>query len=233
MKKFIFSLAYIAVSILLVSCEIDNYEGPDGTLTGSVTDAMTGNPIQTEQPNGFRIKYEELSWSETSPSQYFWGRPDGTYRNTKLFDGHYRIAVVEGAFLSPESQEIDIRSGNVTTVNFTVTPYLSFSNVSVVKAGESNVKVTFTINRNIPSAALRDYQIFASSKTPYVGRNEGASESAISKGSTTLTEANLGVPIEVILNNYVAGKTYYIRIGASCVNPSNRYNMTEVFKIQF
>lgn len=47
---------------MLVACEPDNYELPDGELKGSVIDVITGNPIQTEQPNGYRIKYKEISW---------------------------------------------------------------------------------------------------------------------------------------------------------------------------
>ncbi|MDR1981684.1 MAG: DUF3823 domain-containing protein [Tannerellaceae bacterium] len=218
---------------LLVSCDIDNYDEPDGTLTGSVIDAVTGNPIITEQPNGYRIRYKEISWSESATNQYLWGKPDGTFNHTKLFAGTYEVTAVEGAFIQSETQTIDIKSGGVATVNFTVTPYLSFSNVSIVKEAPASVKVTFTVTRNVASAATQDYRIFASSKTPYIGTNTGGSESDISKAATTLTEDMLGTPIVVTLDNYVAGKTYYIRVGARCANTSNRYNMTEVVKIQF
>jgi hypothetical protein len=68
--------------------------------------------------------------------------------------------------------------------------------------------------------------------TPYIGTNSGGSESDVSLGATAFTDADLGKPIEVTLNNYVAGKTYYIRIGARCANSSSRYNMTEVVTIQ-
>jgi uncharacterized membrane protein len=120
----------------------------------------------------------------------------------------------------------------VTTANFTVTPYISFSNVSIVKEGAASVKATFTITRNVPDATPQDYRIFASSKTPYIGTNSGGSEADVSLPATSFTEADLGKPIEVTLNNYVAGKTYYIRIGARCVNSSNRYNMTEVVTVK-
>jgi hypothetical protein len=225
-------IACIAMTGMFVSCEVDNYEGPDGTLTGNVIDAVTGNPILTEQPNGFRIRYKEISWSETATDQYLWGKPDGTFNHTKLFAGTYEITAVEGAFVTPATQQVEIKSGGVTTATFTVTPYVSFSNVSIVKEGATSVKATFTINRNVPEAAPQDYRIFASSKTPYVGTNSGGSESDVSLSATPFTEADLGTPIVVTLNNYVAGKTYYIRIGARCTNSSSRYNMTEVFEIQ-
>jgi hypothetical protein len=217
----------------MASCEVDNYTGPDGALTGSVIDAVTGQPILTEQPNGYRIKYKEISWSETATDQYLWGKPDGTFSHTKLFAGTYEMSAVEGAFPASEVQTVEIKPGGAATVQFTVTPYISFSNVSIVKEGASSVKVTFTITRNVSGADLQDYRIFASSLTPHIGANTGGSENNVSKAATPLTEADLGVPIEVTLDNYEAGKTYYIRAGARCTNPSNRYNMTEVVKIQF
>jgi hypothetical protein len=219
------------VAGMFVSCEVDNYEGPDGTLTGSVIDAVTGNPILTEQPNGYRIRYREISWSETATNQYLWGKPDGTFNHTKLFAGTYEVEAVEGAFVGTEPQQIEIKSGGVTTINFTVTPYISFSNFSAVKEGVTSVRVTFTITRNVASAALQDYRVFASSKTPYVGTNTGGFESDVSLASTPLTEADLGKPVTITLSNYMAGKTYYIRAGARCANPSNRYNMTEVVTV--
>jgi hypothetical protein len=217
----------------MASCEVDNYSGPDGTLTGSVIDAITGQPILTEQPNGYRIKYKEISWSETATDQYLWGKPDGTFSHTKFFAGAYEMSAVEGAFPASDVQTVEIKPGGAATVHFTVTPYISFSNVSIVKEGASSVKVTFTITRNISGAALQDYRIFASSRTPHIGANTGGSENNVSQAATPLTEADLGVPIAVTLDNYEAGKTYYIRVGARCANPSNRYNMTEVVKIQF
>lgn len=233
MKKILMlSTICFAIIGITTSCSVDNYDVPDGTLTGSVIDAVTGKPIQTEQPNGYRIKYKEVSWSENATDQFLWGKPDGTFNHTKLFAGTYEVTAVEGAFIDSGTQVVEIKSNKVTQVNFTITPYISFNNVSVEKEGTSGIKISFTLTRNIPEATLQDYRIFASSETQYVGINPGGSDAAISKDATLLTEADLGVPIEVKLSNYVAGKTYYIRIGARCNNPSNRYNMTEVFTVQ-
>jgi hypothetical protein len=233
MKKIQFLLPVWSIILAtgLVSCEIDNYEAPDGTLTGSVIDAVTGLPVVTEQPDGFRIRYDETSWSDTPIAQYFWGKADGTFNYTKLFAGTYRVTPVEGAFVTPEAKTAEIRSGGVTTIDFTVTPYMSFSHVSVVKSGASTLKYTFTLSRNVASSNLQDYRIFASSKTPYVGTI--VFESEISTPTVAITEEDLGKPIEVELDNYVPGKVYYVRIGARCENAAGRYNMTEVFRMDF
>jgi hypothetical protein len=229
-KKRILAIAYLFTSILFFSCEIDNYAEPDGTLTGRVIDAVTGNPIVTEQPQGFRIRYEEISWSDNPTAQFFWGKADGTFNNTKLFAGKYRITPVEGAFVSPDPKEADVRSGQTASVDFTITPYISFTNVSIAKEGNT-VRATFTLSKNVASSILQDYRVFATAATPYVGTQ--LFDNGISTSATDIRESDIGTPISVLLpENFVAGKTYYIRIGARCQNPAGRYNMTEVVKIQ-
>jgi hypothetical protein len=222
------SILFMAIAVSLGSCKVDNYDAPDGILTGSVNDIITGKPIVTEQPDGFRIKYDEISWSATPVSQYFWGKADGTFSNTKLFAGKYTITPVEGAFITPESQTVDISSGKATNVNFSATPYISFSGVTIIKS-LTNVIVTFTMTRNVATAATQDYRVFVTDKTPFVGN--GVFDSAVSTGAISFSNADLGVSKVVTLDKLVTGKTYYIRIGARCNNPSGRYNFTGIVSI--
>ena len=230
MKKFIFSLVYITTSILLVSCEIDNYVEPDGHLTGRVIDAVTGLPLITEQPSGFRIRYQEISWDDDAQAQGFWGKADGTFNNIKLFAGTYLINAIEGPFPEPLPQMVRIESGKTTTVEFTVTPYISFRDLSVVREDE-RIRASFTLSKNVPDASLQNYRVFATKATPYVGVE--MFDGDVSTGEATITESDMDVPISVLLPaNFIAGKTYYVRIGARCQNPQNRYNMTEIVKIQ-
>jgi hypothetical protein len=219
------------------SCEVDNYALPDATITGTVIDAKTGKGLVTEQPNGFQIRHEQISWSDTPSPLYFWGRADGTYTNTKMFAGTYKITPYNGAFVIPEAQTVELKSGSSTQVDFTVTPYLSFGNVSIVKVG-STVEVTFTISKNVSDATLNGYRVFATSKTPYVGNNTNCYETSVSTGEVALTEDMLDKPIKETLSGFTSGKTYYIRVGARVNaadghNPSFRYNMTEIVSITF
>ena len=49
----------------MMSCgDIDNMDGPDAAISGCLIDDVTGKPLITEQPNGFRIKMVETSWSD-------------------------------------------------------------------------------------------------------------------------------------------------------------------------
>lgn len=230
MKKIIYIISALCCILSFTSCEADNLSEPEGILTGSVIDAVTGKPIITQQPDGFRIKYEEISWSDSPIAQYFWAMADGTFNNKRLFDGTYRVTPVEGPFETPESKNVDVRGRKTTTVEFTVTPYISFSNVSIVREG-LGVRATFTLQKNISSSIPQDYIVFVTPKTPYVGTI--AYETNLSTGSVSITNDDFGKPISVLLSeNYESGKTYYVRIGARCENASGRYNYTEVVSIQ-
>ena len=224
------SILCIAIVVSLGSCsKVDNYDAPDGTLTGSVIDNVTGKSIVTEQPDGYRIKCNEISWSNAPISQYFWGKADGTFNNTKLFAGKYQITPVEGAFVEPPPQTVDITSGGVTKIDFTVTPYISFTGVSIVKTG-TNVIVTFKLAKNVASSSPQSYRVFVSALTPNVGNI--VFDSGVSSGDLKLIDSDMGVTKVVTLDKLVAGKKYYIRIGARCTNPSGRYNFTEIVSIQ-
>ena len=93
-------------ALLLSSCnyfEYDNYEAPNSGLEGTVVDRKTNEPLQAEAANSYKVEYYELSWEEAghanTQSRFFWGKADGTFLNTKIFAGKYRITLKEGAFL--------------------------------------------------------------------------------------------------------------------------------------
>ena len=53
-------------------------------------------------------------------------RQDGSYSNSKLFAGTYRMIPLEGAFYpyDVEGETVELKNGKMTERNFTVTPYL-------------------------------------------------------------------------------------------------------------
>ncbi|MDR3095418.1 MAG: DUF3823 domain-containing protein [Bacteroidales bacterium] len=233
---YITGLLTIAASTLLVSCGVDDYAVPDAALSGTVKDAITGNPLITEQPNGFQVRNEELSWSDNPRQEHFWGKADGTYKNTKMFPGHYRISLVNGPFVPPAPQEVDLKSGQTATLDFTVTPYVTITDFNVVKSGSDEVTVTFKVSKN--AGTIKDYRIFATDQTPLVGINYFDSKYSNIKigddeiAAISLTDADLGQTITATRNNYKSGK-YWIRVGVCCNESGGRYNLTEVKEIAF
>jgi len=221
---YLFSVLSVIIIALLTSCQKDNYPPPDATVTGSVIDNATGKPIITE-PYGFRIKMDETSWSDNPTPRYINGYIDGTFNDKSYFAGTYVATPVDGAFVVPEPQTVQVKAKQTTTVTFNVNPFIRFDNVSIVREG-TKVKATFTMTKFVASARPVDYAVIANRNTPYFG---------ISLSDVTnrirLTEDDFGVP-KVIELDLPAGRAYYVRLAAYCENPTGRYNYTEVVRIQ-
>jgi hypothetical protein len=231
------------VGVLLSSCEVDNYAEPDGIIRGTVYDAITGEPIISEQPNGFRISCNGVKWqgSLTEGGQSFWGKADGTFNSEKIFAGVYRV-YLSGPFHTTTADTVEIKSKKVSVHDFTVTPFVGFEDVSIVKDPDvaGGIIATFTVHTYPEYAAdtvkteanIRNYQLFASSRTRHVGIN--AYDGEVSTGEIALTAERLGQAIIVKKTGFRAGKTYYLRLGARCwESPEARYNFTQLVRLDF
>lgn len=230
MKKINFLLCLL-VAALTVSCEkLDNYDGPEETLTGRVIDQVSGEPIITEQPNGFRIKMSEISWSDNPEPEYFWGKADGTFTNTKIFAGTYEVSPVEGAFFPVEPQTVTLK-GNVN-VDFKVIPYLTVTASEIKRVNDETLEVTYTISRSQVGDKILDARVFASTN-PNVGINILTNDlSPLKDLKEVPDEEILQTTFKETIKGLKKGKTYYVRVGARTDNFSKRYNFTKITKIE-
>ena len=136
MKRLSNYIVILLCSLMAVSCEIDNYDGPDAEISGAFYD-HNGQPFQVNHGASI-LRMREVSW-ETGDSTVFIGnqtlkvQQDGTYRHTKWFSGEYRMLPYSGAFFPYDDANLDNDnagdlvkiSGNSTTKDFVVTPYLT------------------------------------------------------------------------------------------------------------
>ena len=159
MKKITSFILGTAILMSASSCalfELDNYDAPEETLRGRVTDQKTGAPVLTDQGSeGIRVRLTELSWEGNVTPQDFSCMPDGTFQNTKLFEGEYRIEV-DGAFIPLVRETTDgtpLADGSqvhkikgVTEVEFKVQPFLNveFTELPQVSNGKITAKVKVT-----------------------------------------------------------------------------------------
>lgn len=226
MKKTIIALCILAVAV--VSCKVDTYNLPSETLTGKVVCA-DGTPFITEQPNGFRIRLDEVVDGKiTNFPQYFWGKPDGTFRNTKIFKGTYVVQPVEGAFLPVDPVEVEI-SGE-TELTFEVTPNITI-NAAITTSGP-DIIAKYRLTKAPGAGKITTARLLVSKWNPNVGMNRldreavrdlsGAKDEAIV--TTTYTDS--------VLDCLEPGVTYYVRVAALASNTSGRYNFSEVVKIE-
>src|SRR5690554_4274096 len=130
------TLKYIGIALMglvLGSCELDqldNYDGPNATISGGIYDYQTGELVEQDIINGMQIEYVEHGF-DNPQTQYMVVKNDGTYRNNLMFSGTYTIQPVRGNFVPVEAQEIEV-SGD-TRHDFEVQPYIRVRNVEIQK----------------------------------------------------------------------------------------------------
>ncbi|HEU5148799.1 MAG TPA: DUF3823 domain-containing protein [Chryseosolibacter sp.] len=244
------SVLHIVLLFLLVatiaSCEDDNYPAPAETFRGAVVDAETGEPFQTAIGNtGVRIKIMEYSWSENPTPYYMYCMMDGTFNNTKIFEGQYGVTA-EGAFVPLEEEIIDIK-GSVEK-SYEVEPFLRVQWVGEpVLNADGTVTVQVRIDRG---TANPDYQQELAEVWLFVSETQYVGDFSFSPNySTRLTGANLPVLGETvsITTGWPGGigtgsqrafpdysRKYFLRVGARInkqVNSTNVYNYTTVKEI--
>lgn len=238
-------IAAVLSTLLLSSCslfKLDNYDAPSETLFGKVTDVKTGEPVLTDQGSeGIRVRLVEKSWSENATPQDFNCRPDGTFRNTKLFEADYNVRIdgpfvplvletEDGTLVQDNTRDVHIKGE--TEVNFEVQPFLKVEIVGspMVSAGKitANVRVTRATTREELSAALSptgswkdayanvtDIQLFVSRSSSVGYRARDTRWSSELKYTGAAFESLLGTNVSIQSNGTVpSGQKVFIRAAA-------------------
>lgn len=222
MKRITYLISLI-ILIFMASCEVDNYDLPEETLTGKLADA-DGNPFITEQPNGFKIRIIE----QGSPQpRDFWGKADGTFLNTKIFRGQYKIIPIDGAFFPVDT--VDTEISGVTTVNFEITPFLTIE-ASIAPNG-SNLKATYTIKKAPGAGKIKSARLLVNKWNPNVGMNY--SDKNVVRDLSGIPDATIEQSeyTEEIAGYLESGVTYYARVAVLATNALGRYNFSEIKQI--
>lgn len=216
----------LCMLVAISSCnKIDNYDAPNGNIYGKLTDIITNEGFQTEQPNGFLMKLFEKGGSLNSPIS-FHGKPDGTFENALIFQNEYKVIPSEGAFFPLDTAIVQV--GDRTEVNFEVIPFLSLTNVSVT-ASPGKIAVSYRIERSKISDKIVEREVLVS-KIPTVN-----SVVFDFRNSTDLSgiadQEILSSPYTDEIGNLAAGGTYYVRVAARTDNSLKRYNYSQVFLV--
>ena len=228
MKKVNIKISILAVFALLVcSCEVDNYDEPSETLTGTLIDAVTGEPMQTYF-NNTRIQLLMTSWSDDVTPMYFTVKPDGTFSNTKVFAGTYTVKPVEGPFYPVEGKSMEIKGS--CSVDFEVVPYLNVSIEEITRNGTS-VTVKFKVTSEREEYDLVDARVFLNN-TVLV-----SSEASISSFTHVTDRAGVdyatleSTTYTVTIDELKSGRTYYLRVGARVDTGAKHFNYSQIKEV--
>ncbi|MDR1681436.1 MAG: DUF3823 domain-containing protein [Prevotellaceae bacterium] len=251
MKKTVFYTLLCAIALTFGACDLfklDNYDEPAETIQGVVVDVATGEPVLTDQGSeGIRVRLTELSWTGVETPDHnpdFYCRPDGTFRNTKLFKGTYHVRI-DGPFiplireddrgvpLADESQTVEI--SGVTDVRFEVQPFLKVELLGNPVVSNGKISVQVRVSRAVSDADFRskiepmgsydaaflnvtDIQLFVSysSSVGYRARDDRWSSKIEYAGSSF--NSLLGAPVTIQSTGTIpSGRTVFIR-AASRIN---------------
>lgn len=170
MKTFRYYSSLLFAAFTLTACdafEIDNYEEPGETIEGIVVDAKTGEPVLTDQGSeGIRIRLTELSYGDNvDHNPDFYCRPDGTFRNTKIFKGDYNIRI-DGPFI-PVYRDTDDgtvisddtwygKIAGTTNVKFEVYPFLKVEFVETPSVSNGQITAKVKVTRAVSKDEFRN-----------------------------------------------------------------------------
>lgn len=202
----------------MLSCTLDNYDGPDAKIYGAIIDEATGELVEQDIKNGTRISYIELGW-ENPTTQYMIFKSNGEYGNNLMFSADYDIFFDECNFVKPEKLSGYHLGKGETRLDFKVTPYVRFKNVNVEKQGDK-VIAKFTIQAtqtgNVSKIGLFGHLDKVAGNVISLDKVE----KAINLPVTNETEYVL----ELSADKFKKGKVYNFRVGALYNAPGSKYN---------
>lgn len=230
MKKTFSIILGAALLFSAVSCELDNYDGPDAQIYGAVYDSETGDLIEQDINNGSRIVYMELGW-DNPVEQYMRFKSNGEYRNNIMFSADYDIYFNESNFVIPEKLEAYHVGKGENRLDFHVQPYIRISDVKVEKNGDKFV-ATFTVSPTVDDAVSK-VGLFCD-LDPVAGDVISLKKTVVDVNRVLTAPEEFTVEIDTKDdNNFDAGETYWFRAGAVISWNNVKYNYSHPVSLVF
>ena len=222
MNKIKYIIILLASVGSLVSCELDNLDGPDAGLYGSIIDDTTGELIQQDLIRGGELELREQGYENVSPYTMNY-KVDGTFKDSKLFGNTYKVFPLKTNFHTIDTMVVNI-SGQ-TKLDLVVSPYVRIKNAEITMT-DNIITATFSLEQTGDGNVVK------------VGLYAGADANVGEPVRLVKKEQNIGAPVAPVnpIETYtlsinagseqdlVEGKPYFFRIGAVYDAPNARYN---------
>lgn len=232
----------VSVICLTISCakllRVDNYAGPNAAFEGNVIDSVTGQNINTET-GGFQIQMEQISYSANPDPYYIPAKPDGTFEDTRIFSGTYRITPTQGAFWPVDTTDVKIKG--VTAMNFTVVPYIEIKNFTHRLSGDTLI-MDFQIDapRKNGLPAIIDAWPFVNNTnfvgsgsfiSQYTNANKGDPNKNTIDINSTWNDTIASTTYELRVPGLLSGRTFYARVGIRVNDSYKKFDYSDVIKV--
>lgn len=230
--KTIRSISFILLAIaVMTSCELDNYDYPQGSLHGALIDQETGDTVQSDIFDGARLALIEINEEYENPQkQYFVIKPDGSYRNDLVFEGLYAVPSIEdGNFHPTDSTSVTIEGD--TQFDLEVTPYIRITDVDLTMEG-MDLTATFKLEQTVPDSIEVSFANVFAHTEPTVGKTHRMDDESIPIFAAADPEQVYTITWNISRSRALSeGVAYFFRVGAIIDVPGARYNYAPAVRL--
>jgi hypothetical protein len=230
MNKIKYIILLLASLGSLVSCELDNIEGPNAGLYGSFIDKTTGKLVEQDIIRGGELELREFGYKNVLP-QYLNYKVDGTFADSKLFANKYKVFPVKTNFQPIDTMEVTINGQ--TKLDIVVDPYIRILNPTITKT-EKLITATFSLEQtgfgNVSKIGLyagADANVGEPMRLVKVDKTINTPVAPINPSIVYTLTINTATELDLKV-----GKLYFFRIGALYTAPNARYNYATAVPIQ-
>lgn len=225
MKAIKYILSAGIVLLLMAACELDNFEGPDAQVYGSLVDASTGELIEQEMgTTGEAASIQVIEYGYGIGKVQGWKiKTNGEYRNNLVFSGQYDIVMNNGNFVKLDTiKGYSFHSGE-NKLDFKLVPNIRIKHAKVEKTGTAIV-ATFNLEYGHAKGKVKQLALFAQSdeypsKSFHLAKVEAdvASENMTIDKNQAIKDQVFKLTLDLQSDEgkkLKAGKKYFFRIGA-------------------
>jgi hypothetical protein len=230
--KTIKSISFILLAIaVMTSCELDNYDYPQGSIHGAILDQETGDTVQSDIFDGARLALVEINEEYENPQkQYFVIKPDGSYRNDLVFEGLYAVPSIEdGNFHPTDSTSVTIDGD--TQLDLEVLPYIRISDVEMTMEG-MDLTATFKLEQTVPDSVQVTFANVFAHTEPTVGNPHRLDEEEVPIFAAAVPDSVYTITWDISRSRSLdEDVAYFFRVGALIDVPGARYNYAPAVRL--
>jgi len=241
----------------MASCslfEMDNYDGPNASVTGNIIDSKTGENVQMEAifkmgfggsisklQDGFFSVYQ-LEW-DYEKAQYWLIKYNGSYANTEIFAGKYRLDASSNNFYPVIKDNVEFKKGD-NTLDWEVVPYariidpkIEYVNGKFVATFKCEYGDDTKANKIVDAKFMCYPDTFVGTQCNYCSSDPGATSKKIVADGKTVNTLTIDPTLPANISEFkYDNRTHYFRIAvcaqANGYNSGKHYNYSPTVSIK-
>ncbi len=255
MKKIFYILSILVLTSSCSWFELDNFDGPNAAISGTIIDAQTKEVLAVEckfgnmfggvymgAPNEGYISVYEKGW-DYEAAQYWHLKNDGTYRNAAIFAGEYRMEANANNFYPVTKDNVVINEGE-NTMDWEVIPYVriidpkvEYVNGKFVATYKCEFGDPAKANKIVNAKLLCYPDTFVGVYCNYCAQDPSATSTQVVADGKTVNTLSIDPKLSVNLAEFkYTGKYHYFRIAVCAegaqANTGRHYNYCQTIKIK-